>query len=926
MSVHRSTLHMCVPRPLFVLLLCIFLVQTSAARSREKGARHVSLEDPPNESKIIIIRDGITEVRDEITEVQSELSVVFNSSIPNALAASVKSDFRKFAYIWMGGWRVRLRLLMLELIEIFICFVWLVCYAAFIHKDENAQTLREMHALADRYGYAHRRRGSAVVSREDLAELEPDLVLVFHHPDATHPDDLQGMSLADVSHAIHPCRQLDRSSSSIPLDAVFSRMFSELDVQTSELWSDHGDSEPDRWKHLLSRSVRQPRRQLRTCFLQDVVQLLSEKMCFHTEAFKSEGGTELHVAVGLRSPEATRHYIAKNDMYLQIRKDAVKKVGIHQPHDEFASSPPYMPYDTKIVHELYAAGWLSSEDDHELYRKVGPMSSRNRFRTIYTELSRLVDLDAAKEARLILDWYPSHESAKLNRLYDVWGDWRTLWTARAQPLPWIRDYFGSRVAFQFAWNGLYMSGFLALIPTALVFELVNHSKWFRGFRNAMPVFGPALVIILWSTVIQEVWRQEQHFFTTFWSLDPFRMRRILRPQFRGTRQPAQHDKNMFELHDGRTSSYAFRRIVSNAIMFALCCMIAPSIAWWYHIFSNNMNMVASLMLSAQIFVFDKICAYVVRGLADWENHQYEESYFDSYTSKMFLFDCINHYLPFIYLGLRQELLMFGNCGEDACLDVLRRQLCMRQLTALLGCIFAILGSVGRVEWKLRWRRAGTWANVLPKLPLLEAQSHFEEYRLLQQYRHTMRLLIPLGSTLLFGAVAPFMVLINFFVFAVELRCQAYLLTTYYKRPVPRIMQGIGEMRHIVERLTFVGTLTSSTLVVLFGELFRFSGTQAKVAGWCTFYCLAVAIQGVVLWAMKGESEELKTLKKRRDHVRNHIVKICRRSVPPVAPEPPAQNIVDGSWGGIPQLREIHKPARATVDTDDASPFTDQASP
>jgi hypothetical protein len=223
--------------------------------------------------------------------------------------------------------------------------------------------------------------------------------------------------------------------------------------------------------------------------------------------------------------------------------------------------------------------------------------------------------------------------------------------------------------------------------------------------------------------------------------------------------------------------------------------------------------------------------------------------------------------------------------------------------------------MGRVEWQLRWRRAGTWANVLPKLPLLEAQSHFVEYRTLQQYRHTMRLLIPLGSTLLFGAVAPMMVLVTFLVFAVELRCQAYLLTTYYKRPVPRIMQGIGEMKHIVERLTFIGTLTSSTLVVLFGSLFRDSDHQAKVAGWCTFYCLAIAIQGFVTWALRGESEELRTLKKRREHVHNEIVKICRRSVPPVAPEPPARDIVDGSWGGIPQLREVHKPARATADTD-----------
>ncbi|CAK0838963.1 unnamed protein product [Prorocentrum cordatum] len=843
MGVHRCT--RCVPPPpFFVLVLSSFRVPTSAALWTARGARHASPEDPPKREVVV------KQIRNDITEVGSEIRAVFNSSISKAVA----DDFDRFGYIWMGGWRVRWPVLIVELSELFICLAWLVYYAVFLHKDENPQILRDWHARVDHHDYVGSPlRGCANINREDSAELEPDLVLVFHHPDAAHPDDLQDMSLEDVIHVIHPSLRLDHKSASIPLDAVLSRMLSTLGVQASELWSDQGDAETDRWKQILSRSVRQPRRQLRTCFLQDVVQLLSENMHFHTEAFRSESGTGLHVAVSLRSPEVTRHYIAKNDMYLQIRQDVIKELGVHQPRDEFASSPPYIPYDTKVVRELFAAGRLPSEDEHKLYKKVGPMSSRNRFRVIHNELSGLVDLDAAKEARLILDWYPSHESAKLDRLFDVWGDWRNL--GMAQPLPWIREYFGSRVAFQFAWNGLYTRGLLALIPAALLFELVD-MRQLHGHKRTMPVFGPALVIIVWSTVLREVWDQEQHFFTTFWSLDTERMRRAMRPQFRGSRRPAHYDNSMFELHwpHGRTSSYAFRRFVSKVVMFAFCCMVAPSIAWWYHTFSHDMNMVASLILSVQIAVLDKVCAYVVRGLTDWENHKFQDAYFDSFISKMFLFQCVNHYLPFIYLGVRQEFLMHGNCGEEVCLSVLRKQLCLRQCICLLDCIFAFLDSVAHVEWQLRWRRV--------KLPLLEAQSYFGEYRTLQQYRHTMRLLIPLGSSLIFGAVAPIMVIINFLVFAVELRCQAYLLTTYYKRPVPRIMQGIGEMKHIVERLTFpgpprfIGTLTSSTLVVLFGDLFKDSHNQAKVAGWCTFYCLAIAIQGAVEWAIKGESEDL----------------------------------------------------------------------
>ncbi|CAK0907203.1 unnamed protein product [Prorocentrum cordatum] len=842
MGVHRCT--RCVPPPpFFVLVLSSFRVPTSAALWTARGARHASPEDPPKREVVV------KQIRNDITEVGSEIRAVFNSSISKAVA----DDFDRFGYIWMGGWRVRWPVLIVELSELFICLAWLVYYAVFLHKDENPQILRDWHARVDHHDYVGSPlRGCANINREDSAELEPDLVLVFHHPDAAHPDDLQDMSLEDVIHVIHPSLRLDHKSASIPLDAVLSRMLSTLGVQASELWSDQGDAETDRWKQILSRSVRQPRRQLRTCFLQDVVQLLSENMHFHTEAFRSESGTGLHVAVSLRSPEVTRHYIAKNDMYLQIRQDVIKELGVHQPRDEFASSPPYIPYDTKVVRELFAAGRLPSEDLAQALQEGGPHVvsqplPRHPQRALWTRGPRrregsgggAIDFGLVPVAR---ERQAGQALRRLGRLAQP-GDGPA--AALDPRVLWVQG----RLSVRLEPNGLYTRGLLALIPAALLFELVD-MRQLHGHKRTMPVFGPALVIIVWSTVLREVWDQEQHFFTTFWSLDTERMRRAMRPQFRGSRRPAHYDNSMFELHwpHGRTSSYAFRRFVSKVVMFAFCCMVAPSIAWWYHTFSHDMNMVASLILSVQIAVLDKVCAYVVRGLTDWENHKFQDAYFDSFISKMFLFQCVNHYLPFIYLGVRQEFLMHGNCGEEVCLSVLRKQLCLRQCICLLDCIFAFLDSVAHVEWQLRWRRV--------KLPLLEAQSYFGEYRTLQQYRHTMRLLIPLGSSLIFGAVAPIMVIINFLVFAVELRCQAYLLTTYYKRPVPRIMQGIGEMKHIVERLTFIGTLTSSTLVVLFGDLFKDSHNQAKVAGWCTFYCLAIAIQGAVEWAIKGESEDL----------------------------------------------------------------------
>merc|ERR1719191_2078357 len=109
-----------------------------------------------------------------------------------------------------------------------------------------------------------------------------------------------------------------------------------------------------------------------------------------------------------------------------------------------------------------------------------------------------------------------------------------------------------------------------------------------------------------------------------------------------------------------------------------------------------------------------------------------------------------------------------------------------------------------------------------------------------EVQNMMTLVIALGYILLFGGVAPRVVLYSFAVFVVQLRAFAVLLTTSAQRPFPQRAQGIGNWGVVVVFLMNCGVIYSGFLFVAFGKTFKKSDIMAKMTGFVIFlvgmYC------------------------------------------------------------------------------------------
>merc|ERR1719253_1897563 len=90
-------------------------------------------------------------------------------------------------------------------------------------------------------------------------------------------------------------------------------------------------------------------------------------MGFEVEIFSSVDFDEIYICISLTSSAVAGSYLLQEDTRLQVKQSVVAALGINQPPDEIASSPPFIRYDPRIPEKLHTAGVLDSSDPRNFY-------------------------------------------------------------------------------------------------------------------------------------------------------------------------------------------------------------------------------------------------------------------------------------------------------------------------------------------------------------------------------------------------------------------------------------------------------------------------------------------------------------------------------------------------------------------------------
>lgn len=812
-------------------------------------------------------------------------------------------------------------------LAVIVCIVWFVIFSKACYHDDRVEDLDWWHERLKRFHSDHEHHRAAPDPEHPHAtDIKADVLLAFHHPGFDHKSHTQPAPAhlldsvlvdheedEDVSPRLEPSAMPRVKKRKKEIDALYSS-------QSSFARTVGGT--PTGAPSMVD---------IRIDLLKDLCKAF-QYWGFHVEAFKSVCEKMLFVYVYLKDDLEIRRHLNVDKTELQIRREVVGKLGIVQPEGQI-SSPPYIRYDARTVSLLYTGGVLGEDAAEQLYRTSGErnmlLTGLQRIRLISRECSRHVNLDVARDEGLLIDWFPVHSKSWLRKLRSIWGNWRLLLDfSFVQPVNSLREYFGSRLAFTYAWNGFFCKALMALLLPAVTNEIISAIGEYVFDADDLDhrlILGFSVVIICWSRLSMNIWASEEMFLVQLWEVTQHKFEDAARPSFRGYMVKSIANEKVMEKQYPRIQKIGLRALSLLATIL-FCLTVACCIMLWYLVFEGSMHLTASLCLSLQMMVFETAANYLIPVLTEFENHKHQNNFFNSYVWKQFLFQSVNVYLPFIYLAVKKP-------NEEDTLPNLRRQLMMNQgilsVTRIATTVWQALNQTVVLWWENRQIKKLHGETASIKRSAEEEQLIQYEYNLREQVEDMTQLVISLGFVLLFGSVSPIIVPLTLAVFSVQLRGSAYALVHHTKRPVPMFSQGLEAWGEIVTILARGGVLFSSFFVVNYGRSFQGTPLIARASGSFVFCFIMFMVWVLIDLAVPKASIDAVNLSIRRHCVQDTILRKCekvsldkerRRSTggvvtlgESIGKSDEASNIENGEWGKIQTLSE-HTAAPSPEDT------------
>jgi len=744
--------------------------------------------------------------------------------------------------------------------------IWFIVYFRYIYTDDRKDNLDHWQLTSD-----------AESAMSPPIGFNADLMLVFHNPghDPSSDHSLVSSGCIDsvlVTGQSSVCTNLAEMRKS----AVDNENVTGVMMRTIERFTTPPPSVFQQVAEATEKRVTVS--DARVALLQDLYQLLPT-WGFDVTAFTSIDNDELFLCVSLNERNAINYYLKKNNTHVQLRQEIVQRLGIRQDPVDPASSPPSIGFDVNMLRRLKEQSILQSEDENELFKsfagsgKPTVVSTKDCIWTIYNELSSHVDLDAAVEESLLVTWYPVHNPRQTGTLRSIWASWHQMTDLSfVQPVRLLRDYFGPRIAFMFAWNGVYCKTLIPLVMVAIVQVILTRiSRDVLGsdVLRSRQVLGFSLATVVWAKISENLWSREQSFFMELWNIQPNgAIMGAVRPQFKGVPAPSPIDANIM-VEQVPKQTVMMKQLITAFITVFFCIVVGLCLFSWMLMFDGKMGLVSSLILSVEMKIFEFLFQILATKMTEYENHKYDSDFHDSLLWKLFLFSFVNNYSAFFFMTIRNA---WRGC-LDECLEVSRNQVTLTLIVLGVCSVAQMLAGRLLVRLSLWWevRQLKKKGGDVPTRYVIEEQSKYAKITESEEVQHMQVLVVALGYVFLFGGVSAAVVPYSLVVFAVNLRAFAIMLCTCAQRPFPHQSFGIGNWMFCIRFLMSVGVMYAGFMFVAYGAAFRGSTVKAKMTGMILFGLFVLVVWEFINLVYPPDDKDRILMIQRRGYVQRRLL-------------------------------------------------------
>jgi len=532
-------------------------------------------------------------------------------------------------------------------------------------------------------------------------------------------------------------------------------------------------------------------------------------------------------------------------------------------------------YRSRVQDWLYGVRTSAPEKDIQKSIRDEPITEAERLRLVYLLITKSKGEGGAGITPKKGEWegvesiFPLHDQ----RFNKSWiKEWATKYFLDIKDLTVIRDRFGEKIAFYFAFLQSYFM--FLLFPAAFGF-----SCWVL-LGQYSPVY--AIVNCLWCVTFIEYWKKQEIDLAFQWGVTGISKIQLKRPEFI-------HEKEITDPVTGeKIKTYSpFKRLARQLLQipFAIIAvsMLGTLICTCFSIeifisevydgpFKTYLVFLPTVILTTVTPTLSALLTGFATKLTDIENYETTDAYESAMVQKIFVLNFITSYMPifltaFVYVPFASIMVPYLDVfqltvkpfaenetqmaaptkGFQINPDRLKKQIIYFTVTAQIVnlALEVIVPYIKRRAFrKVKEVKASNASKKgveardhnsddLPEehdfLVRVRNEAELDEYDVTGDFRE---MIVQFGYLSLFSVVWP-VTAVSFLINNwVELRSDALKMTLENQRPIPWRADSIGPWLDSLAFLTWLGSLTSAALVYLFyGDGLGPDGSPRNITGW-----------------------------------------------------------------------------------------------
>ncbi|XP_053697740.1 anoctamin-10 isoform X2 [Sabethes cyaneus] len=463
-------------------------------------------------------------------------------------------------------------------------------------------------------------------------------------------------------------------------------------------------------------------------------------------------------------------------------------------------------------------------------------------------------IQAAQQAKIIINLYSLHDKSKLRKLRHAW-----IKPTKKQPIDEIRNYFGESVAIYFSFLGFYT--YALIVPTALgLLQMVLSEE-----TETVPFF--CVFYVVWMKVFLELWKRKSTSHAYRWGT--ISMTNLDEPRV-GYYGKLGRDfiTGKMTIHYPKWKTYVQMYFVTAPIIL-LCITIAAFVTIFQFYVESYLaesfgldsyvmyvpSIVNAIYIALSTIAYDKLATY----LTDKENHRTQSQYERHRVNKLIVLEFVNNFLCLFYIAfvlqdmkmLRTQLMMqlivlqFVQNILENLFPYLKKKVGLISTNPFVKSHYDQLEKVFE-----EYDQMGIQSLDVDDYRILrnKKESILEEYNTYDDY---LELYIQFGYMVLFSSVAPmtsFWAILNN---VIEIRLDAYKLCSFFKRPFARRTKNIGAWQLAFETLAVIAIVTNCGILYLSPQMRELATNMSAEAYTISFLVIEHILLGLTWFIYKA---------------------------------------------------------------------------